>query len=163
VQRCKFPLRRQSDALVLRDTHTVEGGDEELLLVGYQPVEAERKMSTLAKGRRLRHGVAERGRGAVDEAVFDLEVPRKNVVCDRVVSNLAKESMTDRRVPSGVRLRTHLFGKRDFALIHRLATHPIDETFGAFWIDRVPPAAIDLQRTGDDDAINDGENVAHVL
>ena len=44
-----------------------------------------------------------------------------------------------------------------------LATRPIDEAVGALRIDRVPPVAIDLQRTGDDDAIDDVENVARVL
>ena len=44
-----------------------------------------------------------------------------------------------------------------------LATRSIDKAVGAFRIDRVPPVAIELQRTGDDDAIDDAEDVAHVV
>ena len=39
----------------------------------------------------------------------------------------------------------------------------LNEKLRPFAIDGVPPAPVDLQRAGDDDAVDDGENVADVV
>jgi len=129
-------------------------------------------MPAFAKGRRLRDCVAKRCGGAIDKTVFDAQIPCEDAIFDRILTNLAKEAMTDDSVPSRPRFRTHVLGKLPLVTCHgatramseaTLEARPLDKAASALQIDRVPPAALDLQRAGYDNSVDDGEDVPNIV
>lgn len=70
MQRRRGALRRHIRALTFGRADALEGGGEELLLIGRQAVEIRREMAPLAKGRRLGDRIAERGGRGVDETTI---------------------------------------------------------------------------------------------
>jgi hypothetical protein len=74
---------------------------------GHEAMKPKGKAASLTKGRSLRDSVTERDGRGVDEGVLDPEASREHAIVDRILGDLAEESVADDGVPCRARLRFH--------------------------------------------------------
>ena len=95
MKRSRTSIRRQAGSRIGAGADLLERGDEEIVLVGDQPMQAEGEANPLHKTGRLRHRVAHDDRGAIDEAILDPQIAFERAILDRIGRDFAKKAMVE--------------------------------------------------------------------